>query len=528
MKTIVIIDDEYYFRKALVKYISEYPKEYEVIGEAFNGTDGIHLITSLYPDIALLDISMPQENGFSVIQRVKAAGIKTKFIIISGYDRFEYAQKAIKLGVDDFLLKPITDKSLYECLKTVSEKINHEQRLEDTLSTLVKKETQNKSYLISTFMAKLSSGSFFSNELSQLSEEIEFPIENRIFLPASIYISENVRPLDKKELDIYSFAIENILKELSLKKGILCICGKDLYSILLLFSIPTQTQNPEMLIENISKKLLATASKNSKLNFIVSCDRAYTKLEDLSKAYKNILKLQNYFIFYSMWGVYFYSSYKDVLKNIFPENLIREKELALHRCIRNKNYWGIIENCQLIFDIIQEKKPAPSGTLDMLQRILNDLFHIFQKYSTAPKTALYPENISECGSLKNIKSVFTDLIKSLSQTVTDPVQPSNHLAVIRIKDYINEHYSETDIGPHSLSEIFHINEQHLCFLFKKYTNFTVGNYVLKLRMEAAKNLLETANYNVSEIAEKVGYNDAGYFSKCFKKYYGIPPKKFLS
>ena len=76
MKTIVIIDDEYYFRKALVKYISEYPKEYEVIGEAFNGTDGIHLITSLYPDIALLDISMPQENGFSVIQRVKAAGIK--------------------------------------------------------------------------------------------------------------------------------------------------------------------------------------------------------------------------------------------------------------------------------------------------------------------------------------------------------------------------------------------------------------------------------------------------------------------
>ena len=218
MKTIVIIDDEYYFRKALVKYISEYPKEYEVIGEAFNGTDGIHLITSLYPDIALLDISMPQENGFSVIQRVKAAGIKTKFIIISGYDRFEYAQKAIKLGVDDFLLKPITDKSLYECLKTVSEKINHEQRLEDTLSTLVKKETQNKSYLISTFMAKLSSGSFFSNELSQLSEEIEFPIENRIFLPASIYISENVRPLDKKELDIYSFAIENILKELSLKR----------------------------------------------------------------------------------------------------------------------------------------------------------------------------------------------------------------------------------------------------------------------------------------------------------------------
>lgn len=97
-----------------------------------------------------------------------------------------------------------------------------------------------------------------------------------------------------------------------------------------------------------------------------------------------------------------------------------------------------------------------------------------------------------------------------------------------MRNYIEEHYHEPDLGPRSLSQIFNINEQHLCFLFKKHTDYTIGNYVLKIRMEAAKHLLHHANYNITEISTQVGYKDTGYFSKCFKKYYGISPKHYIT
>ena len=116
-KSILIIEDEFYFRQALKKYIAAYSEEFEVCGEARNGQDGLEKLLDMKPDIALVDITMPVMDGITVIKKAKEAHSKTKVIILTGYGEFEYAKKAIQLGVQDYLLKPLQSDELYQSLQ---------------------------------------------------------------------------------------------------------------------------------------------------------------------------------------------------------------------------------------------------------------------------------------------------------------------------------------------------------------------------------------------------------------------------
>ncbi|WP_195379327.1 response regulator [Ruminococcus sp. D54t1_190329_F1] len=142
MKKIVIIDDEYFFRQALIKYVRSFKDEFTVVGDAGNGKLGIELIEQYHPEIILIDISMPQMTGFDVISYIQKQALQTRFIIISGYDKFEYAQKAIQMGVQDFLLKPVTVESLHKSLRQTSERIDQEVKKDQNLEVLDKKKAK--------------------------------------------------------------------------------------------------------------------------------------------------------------------------------------------------------------------------------------------------------------------------------------------------------------------------------------------------------------------------------------------------
>lgn len=528
MKTIAIIDDEFYFRQVLIKYISTYDEKYSVVGEAYNGADGIELIDKLHPDIVLLDISMPQKDGFSVIQHALEQEKKPRFIIISGYDRFDYAQKAIRLSVEDFLLKPITPQNLYECLQQVSDKIDVNRTISQTLSALTQKEHRNKTYLTSTFLHRLVQGDSLSDELEQLAKEIRFPVNPACFESAILSITQQGDLPNKRTLDIYSFAAENILNELLSESKIQCICATDNTFILLLFAMQEKTEKSALSLTAALQKLITTLGQNKPLAITVSVDTPYVRLKDLPHSYRNLLSLQQYCLFYSMAGIYDYPSYSDVIHIQIPDSLLHAKKQEISRCIRSNNYLGIITNSRSVFDLIQAQKPEPAHTIQQLHAMLKEIADICLEYSVEPDITIDLDKSQKRYTLQEIQAAYMKLIHLLTNAVTNPVQPLNHITITKVKNYIEDHFSEPDLGPCSLSRIFNINEQHLCFLFKKHTDGTIGNYILSIRMQTAKQLLELSNYNISEISSRVGYNDTGYFSKCFKKYFGISPKHYIT
>ena len=528
MKTIAIIDDEFYFRQVLLKYIAAFAEQYTVIGEACNGADGIKLIDQFHPDIVLLDISMPQLNGFSVVQHALHQEKKPRFIIISGYDRFDYAQKAIRLGVEDFLLKPITPQNLFECLQKVSNNIDVNRSISQTLSALTQKEHRNKAYLVSTFMHRLMQGGSFSDELIQLADEIHFPADSACFASASLSITQQGDLPDKKTLDIYAFAAENILNELLAESKMQCIGTTDNTSILLLFAMQENTGKNTSTLEDALQKMTTALNRNRQLAITVCVDSPCAELKDIPHACRNILALQQYCIFYSMNGIYDYPSNSGAIHVQLSDQLLNARKQEISRCIRSNNYLGIITNSRAVFDLIQTQKPEPVHTIRQLRILLKEIADICMEYNVKFDVTLELDNDNKCNTLQEIQAAYMKLVHLLTGAVTNPVQPFNHITIAKVKNYIEDHFNEPELGSCLLSRIFNINEQHLCFLFKKHTDSTIGNYILNIRMQTAKQLLDLSNYNISETAARVGYHDAGYFSKCFKKYYGISPKHYIT
>lgn len=129
MIRIVVVEDETLVKKGLILTTDWLKFDCEVVGDASNGLEGIEIITKMQPDIVLTDVRMPGLDGIEMIERVKAEGMKPEFIIISGYSEFEYARKAVKLGVRDFLIKPIDDEDLEQALKNTCDVIRDKQRI---------------------------------------------------------------------------------------------------------------------------------------------------------------------------------------------------------------------------------------------------------------------------------------------------------------------------------------------------------------------------------------------------------------
>lgn len=139
---IVIIEDEYRIRQGLCQLIPKLSPDFELIGSAENGYDGMYLIKEHQPDVAICDVKMKVMNGLNMIRQLKELNLSCSYLILSGYSEFEYAREAIDLGVAGYLLKPIMPNDLKEALLKIKEK------LKDNAKTDKNEQDQHYSYLV--------------------------------------------------------------------------------------------------------------------------------------------------------------------------------------------------------------------------------------------------------------------------------------------------------------------------------------------------------------------------------------------
>lgn len=131
---IAVIEDERPIREGLVHILNKISPEYQVVGSAENGREGLILLEEQDPDLILLDIQMPDMNGLQMLKEARERGSMTKVVILTAYSDFDYAKKAIALGIENYLLKPVNLTELKNTLSKIKEEIFVEQRGKNSLS----------------------------------------------------------------------------------------------------------------------------------------------------------------------------------------------------------------------------------------------------------------------------------------------------------------------------------------------------------------------------------------------------------
>lgn len=504
---IMLVEDEPAILRGLSANITQCSKDYEIIGTAYNGIDALEAIRTQKPDIVITDIRMPMMDGLDLIEAAREFCPDTYFVILTGYAEFEYAKRAMKLQVVDYLLKPVDPDALEELLGRLEEKLlqNSEKDIRNYL-------TQN--------LSRDSEHTVDYNTLEGSTLYFLFAFYGTV--ASGMYIELATGSLIARDSD-YSF-LDGISE--SCRMRIMALRGNYLnetvFAILTDSDSPVSAKEVEEAARRIHRQLFSE-------DVFVSCilsNPIYEGLDIPSHVRSCYLCAASHIIFGQ--SRFFCQNEKAPVESGYIENMtVTEETKELLKMLKPAMTPADIETlCQGLTGIWSEKDATQLQIQTDLRYALNtaarksDSGH---EISTDPAELLASSSSYE-ELCQNLKLEFTKLCTGHSKAA-DKVPHTQALAW-KVRDYLDQNYTCT-VTYKNFTEIFGYNEKYISYIFKEEFSISPSKYILKLRMTAAKNLMrQHPDMLLKDVAEAVGYDDQLYFSRVFKNSEGMSPKAY--
>lgn len=520
MIRVVLIDDEYFFRQALKKMIAWEQLGFQVVGEASNGKDGCDVIAELRPDVIFVDINMPVMDGFDLCAELCRRKIYPKIIFLTGYEEFSYAKLAIQYGAKNYLLKPVQPAEVENTLQELAEEMAaNKERKEDNVS-------EDLQYLIAIrqkYLLELLNGKVQKEEnlrnivtLLNLDGNAPFCCAVSIFLEHSVTPTNSLTSQYMGAISATNDAFAHYVHCFGLFEntivGILCLHNPVLTPLL---------QISRSLIDHLHISLFKSVT--------VAFGSVESSFMTVTVSHKNAVDtLCNRLILGDNMVLDYHSIYQEKASaSIVTKQMRARIQQALL-------YYDLHLFSRLMVQLFEEFE-TQNCTYHCIRlscmSVIAIVVEFYQKQLAFPlsfvlKTGTVFEQMTPMNSLTEMREW---LISELSEYIIHAKKqhvPKRLTRVEEIKLYISENLSDSDLNIDNISQKFYISYHHLCALFKKEAGITINEYIMDCRMGRAKELMENGVSNISYIAMTVGFRDPNYFSRCFKKYFGVSPSKY--
>lgn len=520
----LIVDDELYTREGLKILINWQELGFEICGQAENGEQAFEDIKVAKPDLIITDIKMPLMNGLELIKKVnEETELNAKFIVLSGYNEFEYAKEAMRFGVKNYILKPIEREELMTVVKEIYEELNEERNskeanliavnalLEINLKTILK-YTANKESMDNVMR-------FLNVDYNEHFSYIMLEVENgNCQVNEKLYDDNNYYIIRDFLLEIlgeeYKF---NILKEDSHK------CNVINYGIIVTDKLLEKYESDlhsfaELIFLQLTKKL------NKKTNIYVG--KTVSELLLLRESYDSAIFTCNVKICKKDCGIVYYDEIKDIpVSKDFNERFNFD---YLVEAIENNN---AVEIEGIINRFLTEQVSNPID-LKLLQ--LKIYYLVYQIVGIVSKMNGDTTEILKYSLKLNFDKFITfddimDSIKGFSEHcakfINNLRQNQSTGILYDIERYIHENYCKR-ITIKEVANHFYINSAYLGQIFKKKYGISFIDYLHQYRMTKAKELLRHTDFKIYEISEKLGYKSPDNFIEKFEKSNGTTPLQY--
>ena len=530
MYKLFIVDDESDVVDGIKTTISWRRHGIEVCGYATNGQEALELIRSLLPDLLIVDVNMPVMDGITLLEKIRNEGIELKFLILSGYDEFGYAQKAINLGATDYLLKPCKPQDILQAvLKAKS--VTEEQRSREKLLNHYKTQFQhNLPILRERFLLRLLDGKLkdpvgIAEEMSlykiNLPESdltvVLFKIDglasvtDRDKLINTETVKLAVLDIVKKEFDLISFPAE------------VFICEEYITAICSLKSGNYTKEHFTCILDNIREQI----ARNINLTLTVGVGNSVSTPQELWRCYSECRSTVDTRIFLGDNRVIFFSDI--ILENMKTPAYPFNREMDIVNCLRTGNREGILEKIDGFYN---EISVGASPSKEFLQKASIALIGNIYRFCLEEKIdtqALFAEQIKifddilYCETITRLKEKIHRLLLNILEHMNKH-ENTNKFIEAAI-EYIKNNYS-SDIRLETIAQKIYITPGYLSILFKQAVGINFVDYLHKYRIQMSKKYISDCRCKLYEVANMVGYRDEKYFSQIFKKYTGLTPKQY--
>jgi len=529
--TMLIVDDETSIRNGLCKAIPWEDLNISVLSTAGDGLEALEFIKKHQPNIVLTDIRMPKCDGLKLIDKVNELKLNTKFIIISGYDDFKYAQTAMQYGVKSYLLKPIKKSELIKEVTTVCNEIILEQQLNSTTLKNSNNLLMGNHALREKFFSRL-----LQNEYKQEHELIDeianynLSIQNNpLQVIVFTYELENLTTTStftKENTNLFKYAAKNIIEEILDNTTNVTFEYGDSYIVSIINTQSLQNNNIIKCID-ICNRCIVAIKNYLHISIYAGIGDIVGSLLLTNESYRIALESLSYKLYETPQSIFDSSIIKSTYIPNISANDMDNSELI------DAIYRGNLEDMltfitNFFHSFLFTTAPPPSFIRGMCIYLVIDVQKGLSVYMDEGND-LFNEQpyviINQLPFLSLIKEwitiIFTKYIHYIKNTCKYKKDPIIEKAKAYINGNIFKKLKADEVAAH-----VNLSENYFTVYFKEKTHENFLNYVLGLKMEHAKKLLKTSNKSISEISFLLGYEDYRSFNRVFKRSTGKNPSKF--
>ena len=529
---ILIVDDEQLIRQGLRARIEYLGIDVDEIFEAENGLMALRLQEEHPIDVVITDIRMPDMDGLELIQEMQKKNNQIKFVVLSGYAEFSYAETAIRLGVKAYLLKPVSnddlkaafDKAYKEMEQTAS--VRQEVQMKKRMDR--EKQVYQQEKALNALFSSQEAGAVTREQLCKLcgyDEKMWAGGAESVLYLAILHINkesfehQRFRPVDH---ELVRFMIRNIFEEIQAPCEKLLVNSlsdtRQMYGIF----IGDDKKKLRMEVERIYLRMRSVLEKKMGIYLTIGVSRCRSQLEEKETSEARQALKQR--IIYGKANIYFYEDIRILGEQEFPVSQLH----LLEQYIEHNEIFKVKNLVQEIFSEELVKKYGSAYLRIMWIRILNLLLHHYERRGrNAAEIEKMLQNYNLLDRIQSLQEIRQKIIEMVMECVsTESVADANARSKIQMAiGYIQEHFAE-NLTINVLAEHYGMSPNYFSSMFKKEMSRSAVNYITELRINQARELLYHSELSVVDISKKVGYEDSQYFFRVFKKYLGMTPLQY--
>lgn len=532
---VFLVEDEMVIRRGIKNSIDWEKEGYIFCGEASDGELAYPMIIKEKPDILITDIRMPFMDGLELCKLVKKELPNIKILILSGYDEFDYAKEAIRLGVTEYLLKPISSGKLLEALNGVSESIRREKEDKDLVRKYMEEMRENTEHEKQKFFEQMIAGNLSMADALETGKKYEMNLSAGMYnlLLFRFTLGEENRKSGEL-LGEAEYAIEKLTERLEyvfeFQRGV------EGWAFLLMADNEEQMSER---VKELSKDLEEIMKNYSTIAYFGGIGQPVARLRELEESFREAeralaarftMELNRIISVEDIRMAQNVDTLDDIEITSFGE--IEKTRTMLEKFLNNGAEDAIDEFVDVYINELPEENLK---SVLMRQYIIMDAYIVMMSFcekiegiegEMQAQSEELKNSMKTIQTLEEIKNYIRMLLKKIIG-VRDTISGRRYSDIIEIaKDQIRKTYMSDEISLNTIAAEVGMSPSYFRSIFSKEMGKTFVEYLTEIRMDRAKELLMCSSMKTSEIGYEVGYKDPHYFSYIFKKTQNCTPKEF--
>ena len=532
---VFLVEDEMVIRRGIKNSIDWEKEGYIFCGEASDGELAYPMIIKEKPDILITDIRMPFMDGLELCKLVKKELPNIKILILSGYDEFDYAKEAIRLGVTEYLLKPISSGKLLEALNGMSESIRREKEDKDLVRKYMEEMRENTEHEKQKFFEQMIAGNLSMADALETGKKYEMNLSAGMYnlLLFRFTLGEENRKSGEL-LGEAEYAIEKLTERLEyvfeFQRGV------EGWAFLLMADNEEQMSER---VKELSKDLEEIMTNYSTIAYFGGIGQPVARLRELEESFREAeralaarftMELNRIISVEDIRMAQNVDTLDDIEITSFGE--IEKTRTMLEKFLNN----GAEDEIDEFVDVYINELPEENlKSVLMRQYIIMDAYIVMMSFcekiegiegEMQAQSEELKNSMKTIQTLEEIKNYIRMLLKKIIG-VRDTISGRRYSDIIEIaKDQIRKTYMSDEISLNTIAAEVGMSPSYFSSIFSKEMGKTFVEYLTEIRMDRAKELLMCSSMKTSEIGYEVGYKDPHYFSYIFKKTQNCTPKEF--